>query len=112
MEEELPGDPVDIPEDALVIRFRPTAPEDVWRWAEKEYRRIGRYRLSVYADVKRARETDDDLRQRLFRYPSYVSTRSRTRSTLYVRRLGSCLCEVSRSGRTETTIRRRTNTTL
>jgi hypothetical protein len=67
MEEELPGNRVDIPEEALVIRFRPTAPEDVWRWAGKEYRRIGRYRLSVYADVRRARETESELRQRLLR---------------------------------------------
>ena len=64
---EIPGKAAEVPEDALVIRFRPTAPEDVLRWADKEYRRIGRYRLSVFADVKRGSETDDDLRRRLLR---------------------------------------------
>src|SRR5882724_5575224 len=67
MQPELPGTAVEIPEDALVIRFRPTAPADVWRRAELEHRRIGRYRLSVFADIKRGQETDEDQRLRLLK---------------------------------------------
>jgi hypothetical protein len=67
MQPEFPGEPVEVPEDALVIRFRPAAPEDVLRWAEKEHRRIGRHRLSVFADVARGTETEDELRRRLLR---------------------------------------------
>jgi hypothetical protein len=67
MQPELPGEAAEVPDDALVIRFRPTAPDDVWHSAEKEYRRIGRFRLSVFADVTRRGETDDDLRRRLLR---------------------------------------------
>ena len=62
-----------MPPDALVIRFRPTNPEDVFNWAEKEHRRRRDpehpeqtfYRISVFADVKRDGESDDDLLRRL-----------------------------------------------
>ncbi len=67
MEAEVPGRPVDVPADALVIRFRPTDPDQVFRRAELEFRRIGRYRLSVFAGVKAPGESDDDLKRRLVR---------------------------------------------
>lgn len=59
MQPEFPGEPAEVPEDALVIRFRPTAPDRALASAEKEYRRIGRHRLSVFADVARAEESED-----------------------------------------------------
>ncbi len=39
----------DVDPDAVVIRFRPTELEKVMNWAEKEHRRTGFYRLSVFA---------------------------------------------------------------
>jgi hypothetical protein len=67
MQPEPAGQPAEVPEDALVIRFRPTTLTDVWSSAEKEFRRIGRYRLSVFADVARNGETGEELRGRLVR---------------------------------------------
>lgn len=43
------GMQVQVPPDALVIRFRPTDPAKVLEWAAKEHRRSGHYRLSVFA---------------------------------------------------------------
>lgn len=43
---------IDVPRDAIVLRFRPTEPESVLRWAGKSFRETGRYRLSVYAEVQ------------------------------------------------------------
>lgn len=59
--------PADVPIDpsALVVRFRPISPPDVLRWAGKEHSLSGRFGLSVFADVKRGDETDDDLKRRL-----------------------------------------------
>lgn len=56
---------VAVPANAVVIRFRPTDPESVLRWAEKEHRRIGYYRLSVFADAPREREDEDAVVRRL-----------------------------------------------
>jgi hypothetical protein len=67
METEIPGEAVEVPGDALVIRFRPTAPEAVFGRAEKEFRRVGRYRLSVFAALRAAGETDAELEQRLLK---------------------------------------------
>jgi hypothetical protein len=67
MEADGPGRRVDVPADALVIRFRPTDADQVFKWAEKEFRRTGRYRLSVFAGVRAAGESDDDLKRRLLR---------------------------------------------
>jgi hypothetical protein len=67
MQPEFPGIPAEVPGDALVIRFRPTAPPDVLRWAEKEHRRIGRHRLSVFAEVARTGETQEQLLRRLIK---------------------------------------------
>ena len=65
----------ELPSDAMVVRFRPTAAEDVLRWAGKSHRamfdpaRVERtfYRISVFADVKRPGEDDEALLQRLIR---------------------------------------------
>lgn len=67
MSAELPGELADVPRDAVVIRFRPWEPESVWNSACKEHRRIGRYRLSVFADVKRRGETEEQVIDRLLR---------------------------------------------
>jgi hypothetical protein len=67
MSAEVPGELADLPGDAVVIRFRPWNPEDVWNWACKEHRRIGRYRLSVFADVRRGDETEEQVIDRLLK---------------------------------------------
>lgn len=64
---EEPGEPasVAVPGDALVIRFRPTAPDAVLRRATQEFQRTGRYGASVFATVKRPGETESAMRRRL-----------------------------------------------
>ena len=47
--------------DAIVIRFRPTDPASVLGWAEKEFRRSQRHRLSVFVGLKAEGQTDDDV---------------------------------------------------
>jgi len=54
-----------MPAEALVIRFRPTDPDSVLGWAQKEFRHSGCYRLSVFADVQKPDETENDLIRRL-----------------------------------------------
>jgi hypothetical protein len=56
---------VDLPDDAVVIRFRPTAPDSVLANAAKEARRTGAYRLSVFADKPRPGESQEDVIHRL-----------------------------------------------
>lgn len=51
--------------DAIVIRFRPISPDSVLRSAEREFRRAGRYGLSVFADVPRDGESADAVITRL-----------------------------------------------
>jgi hypothetical protein len=50
---------------AVVIRFRPTDPDRVLASAEVERRRIGRFGLSVFADVARPDEDEDAVVARL-----------------------------------------------
>lgn len=54
-----------MPDEALVIRFRPVSPERVLASAEKEYRRTGRHAVSVFAGVRAAGESMVDLKSRL-----------------------------------------------
>ena len=56
-----------LPDNAIVIRFRPTMPESVLNWARKEYRRTGRYRVSVFADAPREGEDDQAVIDRLLK---------------------------------------------
>jgi hypothetical protein len=58
---------VQIPEEALVIRFRPTDPDRVLASAAKEYRRTGHYRLSVFAGAPAPGEDEAMLQDRLLR---------------------------------------------
>lgn len=59
--------PADVPRDAVVIRFRPTAPEDVLRSAGKWFRFTGIYGLSVFADGAHEGESDEDVIERLLK---------------------------------------------
>ncbi|WP_103956478.1 hypothetical protein [Nonomuraea solani] len=59
--------PADVPRDAVVIRFRPTMPEDVLRSAGKWYRFTGVYGLSVFTDVAHAAESEHDVIGRLLK---------------------------------------------
>lgn len=54
-----------VPGDALVIRFRPTSPDSVLRKATAEFRRTGRYGVSVFASAGRTGETDAAWKKRL-----------------------------------------------
>jgi hypothetical protein len=56
-----------IPQDALVVRFRPTEPTSVLQWAAKEHRRTGHYRVSVFASAPQAGETQEATEARLIR---------------------------------------------
>jgi hypothetical protein len=67
MSSDVPGSLADIARDAVVIRFRPTVPDAVWQWAVKEHRRVGRYRLSVFADRRRVGETEQEAIGRLLK---------------------------------------------
>lgn len=57
--------PAEVPPDAIVIRFRPTDPETVLKRAERDSRRSGTWRSSVFADVQRGGETEQDAIARL-----------------------------------------------
>lgn len=57
----------DLPPDAVVIRFKPIAPERVLAQAELEHTRIGRYWVSVFASARRRGESDEDVQLRLLR---------------------------------------------
>jgi hypothetical protein len=54
-----------VPADAFVIRFRPFEPGRVLASAEKEYRRAGHYRLSVFADTAEPDERAEAVVKRL-----------------------------------------------
>lgn len=56
---------VEVPDDAVVIRFRPTDPERVLASAEKEHRRTGRYGCSVFAVQPFEGETESQVIARL-----------------------------------------------
>jgi len=56
---------VEVPPNAIVIRFRPVEPSRVMEWAAKEHRRTGRYRLSVFASVPSPGESDEAAEDRL-----------------------------------------------
>lgn len=60
-----PDESVEIDRDAVVIRFRPTDPTAVLGWAEKEHRRTGRYRLSVFAAAASDGEAEEAVIERL-----------------------------------------------
>lgn len=56
----------DVPEDAVVIRFRPTDPQSVLNSAEKEARRTGgRWAASVFADRPEPGESQEQVIARL-----------------------------------------------
>ena len=77
----VPGE-VDVPPDALVVRFRPFSnPEDVLRAADKEHRRRSSvehpdqtfYRISTFVGVKTEGEDDEDLLRRLIKVAGLTS---------------------------------------
>lgn len=59
------GRQVDIPGNALVIRFRPTNPDRVLASVLDAHKYYGRYQASVFAATPRPDETETDLRRRL-----------------------------------------------
>jgi hypothetical protein len=56
---------VDVPRDAVVIRFRPVDASRVMEWAGKEYRRTRHYRLSVFAAAPGPGESSEAAEARL-----------------------------------------------
>jgi hypothetical protein len=73
-----------MPGEALVIRFRPTAPDSVLRSATNEFRRTGRYGASVFATVRRPSETDEALRRRLLAVAELVGMTPEKHPKYYV----------------------------
>ncbi|MCA1673816.1 MAG: hypothetical protein LC799_16970, partial [Actinobacteria bacterium] len=57
--------PVQVPRDAIVIRFAPTDPARVLQRAERDSRYSGTFALSVFADVQRDGEDESDTIARL-----------------------------------------------
>ncbi len=57
---------VEVPDDALVIRFSPFTADRVLARAETAYRRRGEWTSSVFVGLKQEHESDEDLRARLF----------------------------------------------
>ena len=57
--------PEEVPEDALVVRFKPVDPHSVYARAAREHRRVNRYAISVFADGHRPGEMDEDVIRRL-----------------------------------------------
>jgi hypothetical protein len=56
---------VEVPGDALVIRFRPTNPDRVMASVLDAYKLYGRYQASAFAAAAVSGETETDLRRRL-----------------------------------------------
>lgn len=56
---------VDIPRNAVVIRFKPISTEGLLKSAVREYRRIERYRVSVFASAARPGESFEVVEARL-----------------------------------------------
>jgi hypothetical protein len=77
-------EPVGLPGDAVVVRFRPTDPEKVLEWARKEFRRTGHYRLSVFADARRGDEDDAAVIQRLLEVSELVGLDASRNPRYYV----------------------------
>jgi hypothetical protein len=67
MSPDAAGERADVGRDAVVIRFWPVDPDKVWKKATMENQRIGHHRLSVFADTRRAHETDQDVIYRLLK---------------------------------------------
>ncbi len=57
--------PVDLPDDAVVVRFSPTLADRVLRRAQQEYRRVGVWGLSVFAAPPSSGEGMEDVVRRL-----------------------------------------------
>lgn len=56
---------VDLPDDAVVVRFSPVQPDRVLRKVAQEYRRVQAWGLSVFADAPRSGEDMDAVVRRL-----------------------------------------------
>jgi hypothetical protein len=101
-----------IPREALVVRFRPTDPGRVLASAAKEYRRSGRYWLSVFADVPADGEDEQALAERLVDAAGLAGIDlAKQPSTLCVHRLGRSSTGDSPSGRTTKTLTKGRSTT-
>jgi hypothetical protein len=81
---EEPGEPVAVPGDALVIRFRPTNPDSVLRRSVQEFKRIGRHGASVFVAAPEASETDAALRRRLLAVAELVGMTPENHPKFYV----------------------------
>ncbi|MHC1561996.1 hypothetical protein ACR9E3_23795 [Actinomycetospora sp. C-140] len=64
MPEEVPKRE-EVPDDAVVVRFKPNTIDGLRKRADQEHRRVGARRLSVFADRARPGETEDDVVERL-----------------------------------------------
>lgn len=53
-------------------------------WAQKEYRRVGHYGLSVFADIKSGTETTEELTRRLLSVTELAGVDPRTNAKFFV----------------------------
>lgn len=76
--------PVDVPRDAIVIRFKPTDPERVLQRAERDHRYSGTYGLSVFAAAPLPGEAEPDTIDRLLRASELANIRPDSNPRYYV----------------------------
>lgn len=57
---------VELPTNAIVVRFTPITPEGLVRSANRAFQESGHYRVSVFADTPRPEEDLVDVLRRLF----------------------------------------------
>jgi hypothetical protein len=74
--------------EAVVIRFRPTELDSVVRGAQKEHRRTGFHRLSVFAAAPQPDETQEQTEARLVRAAELEGINLESNSKYWVARRG------------------------
>lgn len=75
---------VEVPPDAIVIRFSPTDPERVLRRAERAARHSGVHSLSVFLDTRQDGETESDTIARLLAASELSGIRPGNNAKYYV----------------------------
>jgi hypothetical protein len=73
-----------VPDDALVIRFRPTDPDSVLRRAGQEFQRTGRHGASVFVAARMPGESDAELKHRLLAVAELVGMNPENHPKFYV----------------------------
>ncbi|WP_409330377.1 hypothetical protein [Trujillonella humicola] len=76
--------PVDLPAEAVVIRFTPVRPDRVLVKANQEHRFVGAYGLSVFASAPRLGEDTDTVVRRLLEAAQLDGVNPATNKNYYI----------------------------